>query len=89
MNRPTLAIGFVAAAAFFASLAVQAQDAGDMHRHDPPAAGSGRDDMTGHARQMSQMMDHCRQMMQGASARPNDQWRDDNPPAAATNGKKQ
>jgi hypothetical protein len=30
---------------------------------------------------MGQMKDHCSQMMQGASSRPNEQWRDNPPPA--------
>jgi hypothetical protein len=30
---------------------------------------------------MGQMMDHCSQMMQGNSSRPNEQWRDNPPPA--------
>ncbi len=39
--------------------------------------------------QMGQMMDHCSQMMQGASARPNEQWRDGAPPSGGQSEKKQ
>ena len=31
------------------------------------------------------MMDHCSQMMQGASSRPNEQWRNSSPPAGGQN----
>jgi hypothetical protein len=34
-------------------------------------------------------MEHCSQMMQGASARPNDQWRDGTPPSGGQSEKKQ
>jgi hypothetical protein len=38
--------------------------------------------------QMNQMMEHCMQMMRGASSRPNEQWRENIPPASNQPGKK-
>jgi hypothetical protein len=44
----------------------------------------------GQSDQMSQMMDQCSQMMQGAtgsgSGKPNEQWREDAPTAPERNG---
>ena len=38
--------------------------------------------------QMTQMMDHCMQMMRSTSSRPNEQWRENTPPASDQPGKK-
>lgn len=48
--------------------------------------GSGMMGMMG---QGSRMMDHCSQMMQGASGRPNEQWRDSSPPAGGQDQRNQ
>lgn len=54
--------------------------------HDS-AAPRGPQDSNGSG--MGQMMDHCSQMMQGNSSRPNDQWRDNAPPTGHSTKKQQ
>jgi Spy/CpxP family protein refolding chaperone len=78
------AAGMAAAMAVALSMpsALQARDAAN------PRSEMGPGMMNGNG-QMSQMMDHCNQMMQGTSGRPNEQWRDDSPPAGGQTKKTQ
>ena len=69
---------FAAAAAVSIPLAVWAHDDAAPRDHRG-SMGSG----------MGQMMDHCSQMMQGNSGKPNDQWRDNAPPAGNSTEKQQ
>lgn len=48
----------------------------------------GRGGMMGGRGKMSQMMDHCSQMMGGGSTRPNEQWKKPDPPDKSTPDKK-
>lgn len=84
MRKSMLVAGVATMAAMFAlPSALQAHDSSNRRDGGSQMPGSG---MMG---QMSQMMDHCSQMMQGSSTRPNEQWRDGTPPAGGQNGKKQ
>lgn len=82
MRRLMFAAGVAAATAVALSLPsmLQAHDTGSSRREGGSMMGPGM--MNG----MSQMMDHCSQMMQGAS-RPNEQSRDGTPPANGKTGK--
>lgn len=73
MRRSIFAMGFVAMAALSMPWALQAHDSSSRRDGASQTMGSGM--MKGNG-QMGQMMDHCSQMMQGNSGRPNDQWRD-------------
>lgn len=64
------------AAALSVPSALQARDGASPREGEGSMKGSG---MMKDMGQMDQMMDHCSQMMQGASSRPNEQWRDDTP----------
>lgn len=54
-----------------------------LQARDTPSQRDGGSSMMGSGMkgmgQMGQMMDHCNQMMQGTSGRPNERWRDDRP----------
>ena len=88
MRRSMFAIGVAAAMAMALSmpLTLQAHDTSSPRGEGRSMMGAGM--MNGKG-QMSQMMDHCMQMMQGASSRPNEQWREGAPPAGDQRGKKQ
>lgn len=79
----TMSIAAAVATALAMPLALQAHDAASPPGKEGSMMGPG---MMG---QMSQMMDHCSQMMQGTSGKPNDQWRDGTPPAGGQTEKKQ
>jgi hypothetical protein len=85
MRSSMFAVGVAAtmAAAFAIPSALQA--------HDTSSPRGEGNSMMGPSilNNMGQMMDHCSQMMQGASSRPNDQWRDNSPPASGGTEKKQ
>jgi len=70
---------------FLAAAMLYAQEPKRPHGKEGPMMGPGMNMMG----QMSRMMDHCNQMMQGQSGRPNDQWRDGSPPAGGETGEKQ
>lgn len=87
MRRSMFAVTAVAlAAAFSLPSALQAHDSGSSRNEGGSMMGQGMMNGMG---QMNQMMDHCSQMMQGRSAKPNEQWRDEAPPAGSQSGKKQ
>lgn len=88
MSRSMFAAGVAATMAVALSMpsALQADDTGSSRGGGGSMMGQG---MMNHMEQMSQMMDDCRQMMQGASGRPNEQWRDGTPPAGGQGEKKQ
>jgi len=88
MRRSMFAAGVAAAMAVALSIpsALQARDAASPRSEGGSMMGPGM--MNGKG-QMSQMMDHCNQMMQGTSGRPNEQWREGSPPAGEQPGKKQ
>lgn len=86
-----------AAAALIASAALApvlyAHDSGSADEHNGSMMGPGmmgEDGMMNMMGQMSQMMDNCNEMMQGAmgdgSGEPNEQWHKDAPAAPGTNG---
>jgi hypothetical protein len=81
-----LAMGFAAVAAFSVPLALQAHDSSSGRDGRSQMMGSGMMNRMG---QMSDMMDHCNGMMQGASARPNEQWRDGTPRTGGQSQSKQ
>lgn len=84
MRRSMFAMGVAAAIAVALAIspALQAHDTASPRAEGGSMMGSGMG-------QMSQMMDHCNQMMKGTSAKPNDQWRDSSPPAGGQTEKKQ
>ena len=88
MRRSVFAVGIATAMAVALSmpLTLQAHDTSKPRGEGGSMMGPGM--MNGKG-QMSQMMDHCMQMMQGASSRPNEQWRESTPPAGEQPGKKQ
>ncbi len=88
MRKSAFAVGIAAAMAVALSMPsmLQAHDTSSPRGEGGSMMGPGM--MNGNG-QMNQMMDHCNQMMQGASGRPNEQWRDDNPPAGGETKKKQ
>lgn len=85
MRRSMFALGVAAAMAVALSIpsALQAHDTAS------PRGEGGSMMSPGMMNKMGQMMDHCSQIMQGASGRPNDQWRDGAPPASGGTEKKQ
>ncbi|MPZ31341.1 MAG: hypothetical protein GEV13_10150 [Rhodospirillales bacterium] len=88
MRRSVFAVGIAAAMAVALSMpsTLQAHDTSSPRGEGGSMMGPGM--MNGNG-QMSQMMDHCNQMMQGASGKPNEQWREGSPPAGDQPGKKQ
>lgn len=88
MRKSMFAAGVAAAMAVALSLpsALQAHDTGSSRSEGGSMMGPGMMNGMG---QMGQMMGHCSQMMQGASQRPNEQWREGAPPAGGQNEKKQ
>lgn len=88
MRRSVFAAGVAAAVAVALSMpsTLRAQDTSNPRGERGSTMSPG---MTNGKGQMSQMMDHCMQMMQGASGRPNEQWREGTPPAGEQPGKKQ
>lgn len=88
MRRSIFAVGAAATMAVALAIpsALQAHDTKPQRDGGGSMMGPGM--MNGNG-QMGQMMDHCNQMMGGNSGRPNEQWRDDGPPAGGKNGKKQ
>ncbi len=88
MPRSTFVMSIAAVVAVALSLpsALQAHDTASPRGEGGSMMGPGMMNGMG---QMGQMMDHCSQMMQGASGRPNDQWRDGVPPAGGQTEKKQ
>lgn len=90
MLRQTIAMSIIAAVATaLASVPsrVQARDnAGTKGTASDPKVGRGLMNMPEKA---GEMMDHCSQMMQGDSGKPNDQWRDGTPPTDNRTEKKQ
>lgn len=88
MRKSVFAAGVAAAMAAALSMpsTLQAHDTSSPRGERGSMMGPGM--MNGKG-QMSQMMDHCAQMMQGASSRPNEQWRESTPPAGDQPGKKQ
>jgi len=87
MRRSVFAAGVAAAMAVALSMpsTLQAQDTSSPRGERGSTMSPGM--MNGKG-QMSQMMDHCMQMMQGASGGPNEQGRDDSPPADGQTNKK-
>jgi len=53
-----------------------------LQAHDTSSSRGERGSMMGPEmmKGMGQMMDHCSQMMQGSTGRPNEQWRESPPP---------
>lgn len=88
MRKSLFAAGVTAAMAAALTLpsALQARDTGSSHGEGGSMIGPGM--MNGNG-QMSQMMDHCNRMMQGASGRPNEQWREGAPPTGGQTEKRQ
>lgn len=88
MPRSTFAMSIAAAVAAVLVMpsTLQAHDAANPRDEGGSMTGSDMMNMKG---QMNQMMDHCSQMMQGTSAKPNDLWRDGTPPAGGQTEKKQ
>jgi len=84
ISAVTIVIAF--ATMFLAAATLHAQEPDRSQGKEGPMMAPGTMNMMG---QMSRMMDHCNQMMQGDSGRPNDQWRDGAPPAGGETGKKQ
>lgn len=90
MRKSVFAIGVAAIVAAALSLpsALQARDTTSSPRKDGGSmmGGSGMMNMKG---QTGEMMDHCTRMMQGASGKPNEQWRENAPPAGGETERKQ
>lgn len=91
MRRSVFAAGVAAVmtVALSMPLTLQAHDTASPRGEGGSMMGPGMMNGKGQMSQMSQMMDHCMQMMQGASGRPNEQWREGSPPAGEQPGKKQ
>ncbi|SKA28629.1 hypothetical protein SAMN02745126_04810 [Enhydrobacter aerosaccus] len=85
MRRSTFAVGAAAVVAVTLSIPSALQ----AHDNATPRGAGGSMMGPGNMMGMGQMMDHCNRMMQGASRRPNEQWRDGSPPAGGQTEKKQ
>ena len=79
---------FAVAVALSVPSALQAHDDTTSPRKEGGSmmGGSGMINMMG---QMGEMMDHCNRMMQGASGKPNEQWRNSTQPSGDQTKEKQ
>jgi hypothetical protein len=88
-----IAVIAVLVAGIVAAPVLNAHDSGSSDEHNGSMIGPGmmgQDGMMNMMEQVSQMMEDCNEMMQGAmddgSGRPNEQWREDAPAAPEPNG---
>ena len=82
-HNHVVALAIVAMGAFSMSSALHAQAKDDLR----PRGGT-MDMGPGTMGQMGHMMEHCNRMMQGSSAKPNEQWKESTPQPTDKDGKK-